>query len=168
MSSHYEALIEDLLRKNEVLYIAINERKRPIYGGKRIKNFDFIISSFNGKYLVDIKGKTFPYGQSGRWENWVTIDDISGLKLWATHFNAFTPLLVFTYLIKDRKYHSEFKDLYNFKRKCYGVVAIELGDYYSNAKPRSRGWHAIYVSGNTFKNIVKPVSYFIPEFKKKW
>lgn len=72
-TQHYENLIEKILRENEILHIAIDESKRPLYGGKRIKNFDFIVSSFKGKYLIDIKGKQFPYGKSGFWENWIDL-----------------------------------------------------------------------------------------------
>ena len=37
-TQHYENLIETILRDNEILYIAVDETKRPLYGGKRIKN----------------------------------------------------------------------------------------------------------------------------------
>lgn len=47
-SQHYERMFESMLRENGVLYIAIDETKKPIYDGKSVKNFDFIVSSFNG------------------------------------------------------------------------------------------------------------------------
>lgn len=92
-TQHYERLFENELRKSGVLYLAIDETKKPIYEDRAVKNFDFIVSSFNGKFLIDIKGKKFPYGKRGFWENWIRTEDISGLKLWATHFNAFIPSL---------------------------------------------------------------------------
>jgi len=39
------------------------------------------------------------FGYAPGWENWIKEDDISGLKVWASHFNAFTPLLVYVYEI---------------------------------------------------------------------
>lgn len=54
---HYERMFESMLRRNGVLYIAIDETKKPIYEDNAIKNFDYRVSSFNGKYLIDIKGR---------------------------------------------------------------------------------------------------------------
>jgi hypothetical protein len=167
-TQHYERCFEQILRENGILYLAIDESKRPKYENKTIKNFDFIVSSFNGKYLVDIKGKSFPYREGGFWENWIKIDDVSGLKLWSSHFNAFCPLLVYPYHIKKKIYKDQFKDIFRYKGNTYGIVAIELSKYYINAKARSKGWGAIYISRNNFKELVKPISYFIPELRKKW
>lgn len=69
-NQHYERCFEFLLRKYELLYIAIDETKKPIYDGVGIKNFDFIVSSFNGKFLIDIKGKKFPYESLTRQNFW--------------------------------------------------------------------------------------------------
>ena len=43
-----------MLRDNGVLYIAIDETKKPIYDGEALRNFDFIVSSFHRKFLVGI------------------------------------------------------------------------------------------------------------------
>jgi hypothetical protein len=88
--AHYEAVFEKILRDSEIPYIAINEFKRPIISGRPIKNFDFIVYSKKCNYLVDIKGKFFPYEYRKRfpnyWENWLSEDDLAGLNLWAENF----------------------------------------------------------------------------------
>lgn len=165
---HYEVMFEDFLRENEILYIAVDEKRRPLFDGKPVKNFDFIVSSFNGKFLVDIKGKNF----SGRkWENWIHEGDLTGLKVWGNHFNAFIPLLVIPYLVdntKDEELLKKYGNIRKFKDQTYGIVAVTLTDYYSRAKRRAKKFDAIDVKTEEFLKICKPVSYFIPEFKKDW
>jgi hypothetical protein len=168
LSKHYEMLFEQMLRYAGILYLAIDESKRPIYDKSKIKNFDFIVSSFNGKYLIDIKGKKLDYGKGQKLENWIHKDDISGLKLWATHFNAFIPLLVFVYQYSKKTKCALFDEYTDYKGKRYSIMAITLADYYTTAKTRSRQFGAIYVSSEDFKNKLKPISHFIPELRKNW
>lgn len=166
--SHYEIMFEYFLRQNEILYIAVDEKRQPLVDGRPVKNFDFIVSSFNGKYLVDIKGKDFT---ARNWRNWVHESDLSGLKVWGNHFNAFIPLLVIPYWIKnndEQKRIESISDLRKFKGKTYCIVAVTLADYYSHAKLISKRWKAIEVRKNDFLQICKPLSHFIPEFKKEW
>ncbi|MCE9653234.1 MAG: HYExAFE family protein [Nitrosarchaeum sp.] len=166
--AHYEIMFEDFLRENNILYIAVDETRRPVIDGGSVKNFDFIVSSFNGKYLVDIKGKDF---SSRTWDNWVHESDLTGLKIWGNHFNAFIPLLVIPYLItntKDIQVLQPYADIRKFKGKTYGIIGVTLADYYSRAKIRSKKFTAIYVSRQDFLEICKPLSHFIPEFKKNW
>lgn len=166
--AHYEVMFEDFLRENKILYIAVDEKRRPLTDEGPIKNFDFIVSSFNGKYLVDVKGKDF---SSRPWDNWVHDSDLTGLKVWGNHFNAFVPLLVIPYLItnpKDVDILKNRSDIRKFKRQTYGIVAVSLADYYSHAKTRSKKFTAIYVGKEDFLKICKPLSHFIPEFKKNW
>ena len=168
LHSHYELMFEEFLRSNEILYIAVDENRKPLVDGHTVKNFDFIVSSFNGKFLVDVKGKKF----SARvWDNWVHGDDLTGLRIWGNHFNAFVPLLVIPYLVEtkeDFEMLKKYGDVRKFKGQKYVVVAVTLSDFYSHAKLRSKKWKAIYVPKNEFIEICKPLSYFIPEFKNDW
>lgn len=88
--------------------------------------------------------------------------------MWATHFSAFIPLLVYPYLLLDKSLEHEFIDKYEFEGNCYGVVAIELSTYYVNAKPRSKSWDAVSIPKGVFKALAKPISYYIPELRKRW
>jgi len=166
--SHYELMFENFLREQQFLYIAINEAKRPIFKGEKVKNFDFIVVSKSGKLvLMDIKGKQFPYkSKLGKnyWENWVGLDDVKFLKMWSEIFNA-TGIIVFPYWIKYKEDEKLFKDIFKFKGNSYGIVAIEIDEYRKNAKPRSKSgegtFNAISVSRELFSKLVKPISYFL-------
>jgi len=89
-------------------------------------------------------------------------------RVWAAHFNAFIPLLVYPYLLLDVKYENEFVDKFKFEGNSYGIVSIDLATYYVNAKPRSPKWEAISIPKDKFRGIVRPLSYFIPELRKGW
>ncbi|MEW5955081.1 MAG: HYExAFE family protein [Candidatus Micrarchaeota archaeon] len=162
--SNYELAFEAFLRQHQLLYLAINEARRPIFRGRKVKNFDFIVVSKNKKLLlIDIKGKQFPYeSKIGKnyWENWITKDDGVYLAQWSKVFHA-TALLVYVYKIKYAADEALFDDLFRFKGKKYGLAAIEIGDYLKNAKPRSGKFKAISVSREKMPLLTKPISSFL-------
>lgn len=168
--SHYELMFEDFLRKNNFLYIAINEARRPIFNEEKVKNFDFIVISKSKKLvLIDIKGKQFPYeSKLGKnyWENWIGIDDGKFLKMWSKIFgDKAIGIIVFTYKIKYKEDGKHFKDIYTFKKDKYGLVAIEINEYLKNSKPRSKSgegtFNAISISRKNLPKRVRPISYFL-------
>ena len=169
--AYYEAVFENILRKCEIPYIAINENKRPIIRGEAIKNFDFIVYSKKGKYLIDIKGKFFPYeysyGKPNYWENWITLDDIKGLKFWQKIFGkGFKSFIIYPFLIKYKKDNKQFDYFHIFKGNLYGVVAISMDLYLKNSKSRSKKWKAIYISRDKFRKLAVPLNKLIPETSK--
>ena len=152
------------------MYIAINEVKRPVFNGERVKNFDFIVVSKSGKLiLIDVKGKQFPYeSKYGKnyWENWIGIDDGKFLRMWSKIFGSnAVGILVFAYLVSYKEDEKYFKDVFTFKGNKYGLVAIEINKYLKYSKPRSKcgkgAFNAISVSREKLSNLVKPVSYFL-------
>jgi hypothetical protein len=120
------------------------------------------------KTILDVPLEDF---SSGVWDNWVHESDLTGLKVWGNHFNAFIPLLVIPYVItnlKDIEVLQPYADIRKFKGKTYGILGVTLADYYSRAKIRSKKFTAIYVGRKDFLEICKLLSHFIPEFKKNW
>ena len=128
--------------------------------------FDFIISSFKDKYMVDVKGRRFI---DHPWENWIHFPDIEGMKTWAMLLPSLKPLFTFTYLL-DSKSNSMFEDKFSYKGNEFGFVGILLEDYLRNMKRRGKekasGIGGVGISGTKFKTIVKPLTYFIPELKE--
>ncbi len=169
--AEYERSFEDLLRKNQILYLSIDEGKRPKFRGTTVKNFDFIVISFKGRFLIDVKGKRLCYGEragNARLENWVRRDDINGLMEWSSHFSGFVPLLLFVYKIERPSDKRLFEDLSSATGVEYGFAAVELATYYTSAVQRSSSFDAISVHQEAFKKISRPLSYFIPEVGRKW
>jgi hypothetical protein len=170
--SNYEIMFEELLRNSRIPYVAVDEKRRPITNWGNIKNFDFIINSVGGNYLLDIKGKLFPQESSNRksklyWQNWVHDTDMEGLSFWQDIFGAsFTPLIVFTYDLVYPDSIFQFDDIFTCKGKCYGLVACEFKEYREHAMVRSAKWKVYHVKKETFLKIIKPLRTFIPEIAR--
>ena len=85
-SVHYEAAFEDFVRSRGWPYVAVNEHRKAIFNGRRIKSFDFLVyRPESDPWLVEVKGRKFPYDYSGGvryWENWVTQEDLDDLARW--------------------------------------------------------------------------------------
>ena len=73
--NHYEAAFEAYLRARQTPYVAVDETRRSLAGQRSLKNLDFIVSppvasaagreeSAGRSWLVDVKGRRFPSGQS--------------------------------------------------------------------------------------------------------
>lgn len=126
--ANYEKIFEDFLRRKKILYIAINEFKRPLFKNKKVKNFDFIINTKRGTFLLEVKGKQFPYvSSSGKnyWENWIVKDDILGLSIWSKKLKL-PAFIVYVYFIKEKEELKYFKNIIEGK---YGIVCISLENY---------------------------------------
>ena len=85
--NHYEAAFEDYVRSRGWPYLPVDEQKKAIFAGARVKSFDFLVyrPGQENAWLVDVKGRKFPYqvnGQKRYWENWVTREDLDGLSQW--------------------------------------------------------------------------------------
>src|SRR3954452_21755746 len=97
-ANHYEAAFEAYIRARRVPCVAVDEAKRAISGEEGVKNPDFLLYPGKGPNLVvEVKGKRGKTAIGRRaWENWVTVDDLSGLDRWQAMFGpGFRALLCF-------------------------------------------------------------------------
>jgi hypothetical protein len=164
-SIHYEAAFEDYLRAKGWPYVAVDEGKKAILGNAAIKSFDFLVYSSSGPNLLcDVKGRKFPdsgqpgTGKTRAWENWVTRQDVEGLREWQKVFGAdFAAVLVFAYWLQGPPQRAPFPDVHVFRQKHYAFVAVELEIYVASAHPRSAKWETITVPGGRFGQMVKDV-----------
>ena len=190
---HYELAFEDYLRARKLPYVAVHEARRAIGAAGPIKAFDFIVYSrraFN--LLVDVKGRRLEPLRDRRpqepdptapvqpplidvgailpvvpsstfWQNWSTVDDLTGLDRWQRAFGPdFRPLLAFAYdLGKADVVHTGFDDTHVYRDRAYGLVAVSLEAYQRHQRPRSARWQTVYVPQRIFKLICRPLSYFL-------
>ena len=159
---HYEAAFEDYLRSCGWPYIPVDEQKNAIFAGARIKSFDFLVYRPGKRaWLVDIKGRKFPYdGKGGKryWENWVTREDLEGLHRWEGVFGeGFEPGLVFVYWLTGPADRDPTDEVHVFKNEYYSFLWISALDYAAHARRRSPKWNTVSLPTEAFRKLAKPL-----------
>ena len=169
-SVHYEAAFDDYLRSRGWPHVPIDQTQRAAFAGASMKSFDFVIYSSTGpNILADVKGRKFPDSIPGKkrgtartWENWITRQDIGGLRQWQRVFgDNFIAVLVFAYWLQGPPQRSPFEDVHLFGDKYYAFVAMELEDYVQAAGPRSKKWQTITVATDDFARQVRDIVSFL-------
>lgn len=164
LGKKYEELFEQLLDRSHVAYLKIDQTRRRQELSGPVKNFDYIISSLAGKYLVEVKGKT---NEGGSLANWVHHSDIEGLKYWSLQLTGLRPLIVFVFghtQQLERRLGGSVR-LVTFRGARYLVVGVDFARYFAHARNMSPRWKAFDVDHDLFTTIAKPVFEFIPEIK---
>ena len=167
---HYELAFEDYLRLCQVPYVAVHEARRAIGAGGDVKAFDFLVYSrraFN--LLVDVKGRRLAdrkRGISTYWQNWSTVDDLTGLDRWQRTFGPdFRGILAFVYELATADVQQAalagFQSTHAYGSRTYGLVGVSLEAYQRHQRPRSARWQTIFVPQRIFKLICRPLSYFL-------
>ena len=164
-SATYERAFEQYLRDHQLPYLAINQRRRPVAGGRLLKNFDFLVRARSGQhYLVEVKGRQFPYVNRGRkvyWENWIHEQDLEGLRLWRDYFGfGFTGLVCYAYLIAEERYVESFPSRAEWRGHTFGLVALTLETFLECAEQRSSRWQALHIPPAAFRQLIAPLELF--------
>jgi hypothetical protein len=160
---HYEAAFEDYVRSQGWAYLPIDEQKRAIFSGARVKSFDFLVYPPGQRaWLVDVKGRKFPYEVNGNrryWENWVTLDDLNGLDRWRGVFgDDFDPVLVFVYWLTEGDGLEPSDTVHQFRGQSYAFLWVSAEDYARSARRRSEKWETVSVPTKTFRSLARPVT----------
>lgn len=160
--NHYEAAFEEFLRRREIPYLAVDEARRSLAGGTSLKNLDFVISSSRSEnWLIDVKGRLFPSGAQ-YWKNWSTHDDLTSLARWEQVFGQrFQGLLVFAYSVVGNCAPLPAEQLFTFRERLYGFVAIRLQDYAAHARQLSQRWQTVGLRTEMFRRLAAPLDEFL-------
>ena len=169
---HYEAAFEDYLRSRGWPYVVVDEAKKAVFAGASIKSFDFLVYSTEGaNLLTDVKGRKFPDSAAGprrngahtrTWENWITRDDVDGLREWQKVFGPdFLAVLVFAYWLQGPPQRAPFQEVHCFRGRHYAFVGVSLEEYVAAARPRSAKWRTIAVPSATFARQVSDIASFL-------
>jgi len=159
---HYEAAFEDYLRSRGIAYVPVDEQKKIIFAGARVKSFDFLVyRPGEATWLADVKGRKFPYDTDANkrtWENWVTQDDLTGLGKWENTFgDGFRGMFVFAYWLTGEPEQRLACHVHPFRDERYAFMCVSLTDYQAHARRRSPKWDTLTVPAADFRRLAKPM-----------
>jgi hypothetical protein len=161
--NHYEAAFEEFLRQRRIPYVAVDEARRSLLEQASLKSMDFIVHAANGeKLLVDVKGRRYPTaGNGGRWENWVTGDDVASLLRWEEVFGGGSrAVFAFAYDI-DEGHEHDFEETFPHRDKRYAFFGVCACDYKAVMTSRSARWETFSVARKPFAELRSPMATFL-------
>jgi hypothetical protein len=161
---HYEAAFEDYLRGRSIPYLSVDETRRSVFAGVKIKSFDYLVYPPNGRsWLVDVKGRHFPYvdeqgGGKRYWESWITREDVAGLTDWESVFGTgYEARLVFAYLLQGPPDRWPSPPPHVFDGESYVFYTVGVADYERACRERSERWQTVSVPNVAFRQIIRPL-----------
>jgi hypothetical protein len=164
---YWLSVLEAYLQWHRLCYVAVDETRRALLGGARVKSLDFIVFSEGGAgLLIDVKGRRYPAGPPERprriWECWSTQEDISGLARWQGLFGAgYRGVLVFAYhILPDAPLPSDADDLWTWRGRRYLLRALTVDDYRPHMRVRSTRWGTVSLPVRVFRELARPFHEF--------
>lgn len=161
-SNHYDAAFEAYLRDRRVPYVAVDEQRRSLLASSSLKSMDFIVHRpGRGGLLVEVKGRKYPSaGNGGRWENWVTGDDVESLLSWEEFFPGSEAAFVFAYDVED-SHAQEFDDLFVFRDRRYAFYGVGAAEYKAAMTRRSARWSTFTIARGRYARLRCPIAALI-------
>ncbi len=168
-TNHYECALEAYLKDRGIPYLAVCEKRRARTGipyDPPFKSPDFLLSPpENEAWIAEVKGRRFS-SRNGYWKHWTTWDDLIGLRRWESLFGSrFKGLLVFAYEICGSCSPLPEEQLYTYRRRRYGFVAMELERYIPEIHLISIRWNTYAMPTGRFRQLAKPFEEFL--FRRK-
>lgn len=159
---HYEAAFEAFLRERGIPYVAVDEAKKALFSSAKLKSFDFVVYSKNGRnLLVDVKGRQLR-NRSGRsgFETWATEQDVADLVQWEQVFGeGFKAILTFVYWI-DPPLNPE-PGMFEYRQRWYLLMGIDLAEYRNHMRRRSAKWETVALPAEDFRSLARPLDSWL-------
>ena len=156
-SNHYARAFENWLAEHRIARVAVDQQRRAAFSKSNIKSFDFLLYPEDRKiFIAEVKGRKFKgdsFSKLARMTNWVTMDDIEGLRQWQQVFgNEYIPIFIFVYALDMIDVESDGREIYDFRDGRYVFFAVRLDDYRSNMTLRSPKWRTVNLPAKAFRN----------------
>ncbi len=160
-NNHYETAFEAFLRERKLPYVAVDESKRALFSGAKLKSFDFVVYSRGGpNLLVDVKGRK-ARGDRPTFQTWAQRRDVDDLYQWERIFgDEFCALFAFVHevdpLLTPPPGYFTFAASDGVER-AYQIRGIALRQYRDLMTRRSEKWDTVSVPHAEFLAHAKPI-----------
>lgn len=172
--NHYEIAFEAFLRELRLPYVAVDESKKALFSGSKLKSFDFVVYSKRGpNLLVDIKGRK-ALGESGAsLQTWATRRDVDDLSQWERIFGeGFKALFAFVFEVDPvlapppgHFVHRQGDERHaaTLRERHYLMLGVDLADYRNHMSRRSVRWDTVAMPTAEFRQLARPVRLWLEE-----
>ena len=165
--NEYERAFHGYLADNRIVCRAVDQGRRGLINGGKIKSFDFIVyqGDIDRAILAEVKGKKFKgtslAGMKG-FQCWVGMDDVAGLSQWEKVLSERScgkveGMFVFVYEFENIDVENDGLDVYEFQGRQYLFCCIKLSDYVREMKLRSRSWQTVTLAADKFRELAIPL-----------
>jgi hypothetical protein len=152
--NHYEHCFSGLLLEHGLHALAVDESRRPLWGDRELKNFDFLVNGAERVYAIDLKGR--------RETPWITRLDMFSMMAWQRLLgDTAQPAFVFAFYSEHGAETGRIGRLDATQRMTpsgvYRFVMLELADAQRLARPRSERWGTLGFGWTGFARAAKPL-----------
>jgi len=187
-NTHYERAFERFLQRRRIAYVAVDQAKKAVFAGVRLKSFDFLLYPSHGPALLaDVKGRKLPCrtlaAPPRAGQTWTTLADVEGLAAWEDVFGpGYLAAFIFAYWLvapspTDPPQVSPAPtcpdapplpantrrplDLFEHEGRAYCFWVADLAGYRLRMKPRSPKWNTLYVPRRLFTAWALPFDRYV-------
>jgi len=165
-TNHYESALEAYLRSHSIPFVNVEEVKKALFSGTRLKSFDYVVYSKKGSnLLVDVKGRAHKpkrVGAATRFENWATERDLADLIEWEKVFgDGFKGLLTFVYWIHNPEKSAPQPGTFRHRDRWYLLMGVDAAAYRSRMRRRSAKWETVALASEDFRSLARPLESWL-------
>ena len=167
--NHYEAAFEAYLRDRRMPYVAVDESKKALFAGSKLKSFDFVVYSKTGPdLLVDVKGRK-TLGDKPP-QTWATRRDVDDLYEWERIFgDDFRAMFAFAFEIDPVLAGPPGHFVHTpgdgripaTTSRHYLLMGLHLREYRNHMTQRSVKWDTVAMPLSEFRDLAKPVDHWL-------
>lgn len=91
------------------------------------------------------------------WRNWSTLDDLCSLARWEQLLGrGFSGVLLFAFHVIGQLAPLPAEQLFEFRERIYGFVAVHLEHYTAHARLLSQKWNTVGLAPEEFRQLAVP------------